>query len=285
MGNGPQNYSGRATKPDVERRHPFREFANIMQNAGHPASRTASNDKREGPAGPGSASAAASATSQSNFIEDGVRSAYDVIDQYILHGQDIARQFSQPYTGGYNHGGANGTSGLGNPLGAFADMGRLGDIQARALRNSMDMLGTWFELVGLVTSPGVVDFRGAVNGEGATPQGSAAPASSSAPVAQPAEDSLQVNDVVYEIRSDKPVRVTATLNPGAYFRDLASHGLRSLDHAEVPALGVRFQTDQRSESLLVSIDVPPGTPAGIYTGLAQDRADDEILGSVRLEVI
>ena len=225
----------RRTRPVPERDHPFRHFATLAGESRRGGRQQESSDP--------------------NFIEQGVRSAYDVIDRYIQQGQALARTLSQTRPG----------------EGFYPE--RYTEIQARALRIYLDLVSNWFELIGL-------------GGELFIPERPREEPTHDEwePEDQEPADSLQVNDVAYEISSRHMVRVTGEFSPGAYAGNVKSHGLRSLEGNGEP-INVEFRTDQENEQLVVRIDVQPDMPPGLYTGLALDGITGEMVGNLRLELL
>ena len=203
----------------------------------------------------------AAGTAVCGVLENGVRTAYTVIDEYMRRGQDAARGvFNDPNRRGpmsdYKSsipGGFDPTAGFNaaNPLGAFTEQW-FAALRAWSQAWSSVVPGPWQQ-------PGMNPFA----------PFTAAPAA-------------QASAITVQVSSSSPVEVTANLLPGSDSDALVVEPLRgdatSTKSIDAPTI-VRAHG-----SLRVALKVPAGLPAGRYRGNIRRKSDDSIAGELTVVV-
>jgi hypothetical protein len=232
----------RVHRPPLERTGPIRDFRNVL--AGPTGTVNAKEPRQTSGGGV-----------PSDFIGDGVRMAYRVIDAYVRQGQEAARQFTQ---GGYGVPNAN----AGSP-----------DPQMRATQLLTDLVANSFDLLGLYSEslsppPAAGSEASPVQERSAVPP-------------NPGRDSEV--QLAYEVASSQPVLVFGEFLPGRHTIDVASHGLRQLG-SDAPEIGVSCKPDPDAGRVVVAIKVPDARPVGVYTGLLVRKRDGTPVGSLSLTI-
>lgn len=199
---------------------------------------------------------ATEASSTRAFVADGVRLGYQVIDAYLQQGQRIARQF------------------VTTPSAGSATNGDTDERDIRSMQFLTEVMANWSDLLGTYTEA-LNTTSGAARSQGLAPDHPAA-----APVSR--SDASLVR-LAFQITSRRPALVDAEFFPGRETVDLAAHNLRCLG-ASAPEIGVAFEPDGDRGRTIVSIEVPDGQPAGLYTGALLDSRDGTTVGSVSLRV-
>ena len=194
-------------------------------------------------------------------LENGVRTAYAVIDEYMRRGQEAARGiFNDSNMRGTmsdergNFGGGFGPGGFGpggfnpmNPLSMAAEQWMLA-MRAWSQAVTSYMPGGW-------PAPGWNPFAGFA---GAAPK------------------------VAVKVSSHKPVEVTANLNSGADSSGLAAERLQAEGFAAPPIEAVAIAREQGV--VRVSVTVGPKQPAGRYRGLIRAKPGDNVVGDLTVVV-
>ncbi len=195
-------------------------------------------------------SAKPSDASPFGVLENGVRTAYAVIEEYMRRGQEAARNmYGEADTrGAMNDNRANYGAGF-NPGGPFAMMGE----------QWMNMMRAWTNCWSAFAVGGV-------------PQPWAASAYPGAPAAS----------VTAQVSSQYPVKVTALLTPGMEYAELTVQPLQPEGFTAAPISGVTVCAEGRH--VRVSVSVPSGQKAGCYRGAITRRADGCLAGSVIVDV-
>ncbi|HEX8811671.1 MAG TPA: hypothetical protein VF742_06735 [Terracidiphilus sp.] len=193
-------------------------------------------------------------------LENGVRTAYTVIDDYMRRGQEAARGiFNDPnrrgpmsdnkssYPGGFDpQAGFNPA----NPMGALAEQ------WLAAMRAWSQMWSTF--VPGFAQQPGMNPF---------------------APFAAAA---TQSSTITVQVASSGTVEVTANLLPGADTDALIAESLRA-DGFSAPAID--SPTIVRSYgSVRVALKVPKGQAAGRYRGNIRRKSNESIAGEITVVV-
>jgi len=195
-------------------------------------------------------------------LENGVRTAYAVIDEYMRRGQETARSvfndanrrgpvsddrgnYPGSYSGNYAGNYPGGPSPA-NPLSMLTEQWMM------AMRPLGQALSTILPLV--LQQAGTNPFT---NG------------SSVAPV------------VTVRIASSRPIEVTANLHPGSDMAGLVSDPLGA-DGAATPIEAPEIFRD--AGGVRVSVKVADKQPAGLYRGLIRRRADGNIAGDLTVVV-
>ena len=250
----------RVRRPPMERQGPHRDFANLLGGAG----------RRPGaePSAAGAVPGADPAQAGSQFVEQGVRAAYDVIDTYLRQGQRVAQRL-----GGLSYGPAQ--------LG-----GNVSEMQARWMRLSTDLMAGWFDLLGLFAEsmmpPNGAPPPGPAAGMPPAGTGTGIPPAPQPPTAAPALAPEPSLPVAYEIASSRPAQVYVEFLPGRATDQLASHGLQSLKPA--PPVPVAFRANAARGGIVVSVQVPDSQPAGLYTAALLDARTGACVGTLSLEL-
>lgn len=212
-------------RPDPERENPFRQVGNLWSSVGAPPQ----GDERPGR---GEDWPDERRDARAEFVADGVRSAYRVIDEYLHQGRRVARQI-----GSLSYGPLK--------LGASSP-----DVQARWVQVTSDLIANWFDLLGLLSDTLTPTFeeppyRDTPGSEEATRQ------------ASPVHVSL-------EVASRRPALVDVHFQPGFETVNVTSHGLRKLGEAD--AIPVEFDAPDHL-SLIVRVAVPDDCEPGQYSGV------------------
>lgn len=186
-------------------------------------------------------------------IERGVRNAYSVIDRYISEGQRVAGELGRSYA----------EVGLGGEGGQ--------EIQARWLQLSGELVSSWFDLIGLM-SESLIPLR-----DGAEAHGSR----EAAPAGSPTETAPEV---VFEVASGTPVRLSANITPGAQKFSLVASPARHQQDA-TSLLTFDVQTSHQSSTVVVRARIPGDAASGTYIGNVVNDHTGEILGSLTVEIL
>ena len=245
----------RLRRPDPERLGPHRDFANILRRAGaQPDPDDPHREPTVPPAG--------------DFVTEGVRAAYQVVDTYLRQGQRVAQSFGRAAY---------------EPLG----MGRGGgELWSRWMVAVTELWAIWFEMLGTMSenmTPAMAPRRAAMEPDGPrTPASPFARTGSEAP-ATPRPAARAATAFEYEISSHRPARVRADFLPGLETDALAAHDLRCLEGGGAP-IPVAFEPDRDGHAVVVRIAVPPGQPAGLYTGALLHAQTGEAVGNISLQL-
>jgi hypothetical protein len=228
-------------------------------------------------------------------VRRGVNLGYEVVEEYLRQGERAARSF-----------GAGGVS-------PQAWAGEIQGLTSRTMQFAWDFLSMWFELMGALSSlgggagpggrPGFRDWR---VGAPETPRpfgaGSfaAGPAygppgfSSVPPAAADARDhqhgagggELAAPPVVaLEADGSARVEVIVDIRPGPAGRRLIAHDLRAPggDHSRIQNVTIEVRPEDRRVS--VRLRIPPGQPAGTYSGLVLDEEESIPRGTLCVKVL
>ncbi len=192
-------------------------------------------------------------------LENGVRTAYTVIDDYMRRGQDAARTiFNDPNRRGPMSDYKSSTPGGFEPgpgFNAANPMGALGEQWMAAMRAWSQ---AWSAFIPGMAQPGFNPF---VPFAAATAQASA---------------------VTVQVASSSPVEVTANLLPGSDTDALTADPLRA-DGSSAPA--IESAVISRSYgSVRIALKIPSGQPAGRYRGNIRKKAGDAIAGELTVVV-
>lgn len=194
-----------------------------------------------------------------SVIEEGVRTAYRVIDSYCREAETAARRL-----GSFDY----------PQLDEALDEGRFGHLQSRWLKLSSDMLANWFDLAGLATEA-VTAYREPARHR-AEPQETRRETADREP-------SDQVARVRFEVRAARPVSVSADLRPGAHLIALASNGLTALGDRD-RFIDVELQNDYADQRVVVRLTVHDEHHPGVYTGTVVNANTGAPIGSIHAQV-
>jgi hypothetical protein len=235
----------RAHRPKPARKNPYRTMAGLWGAAAGPSAPDAPERDPSDPDEP---------DEDGSFVDAGVRAAYAVLDAYLRQGRRVARSIGQ----------------YSLPLMRSTRQAR--ERQARFLQLTSELTANWFDLLGLATESFLPFLE-----PGAEPRDAdERPAKS-----EPARAASSIIGVTYDIASARPVRVRLDFEPGKATRDLACHGLRSLEQGRAP---IAASFEARDDDVLVTIRVPEQQPPGLYTDVVLDARTGRIVGSLCLEL-
>jgi len=184
-------------------------------------------------------------------LENGVRTAYSVIDEYMRRGQDTARGiFNDPYMRG------NMSDDRGNFPGGFNQANPLAMLTEQWMTAMRPLAQAWSAVLpGMMQQPGMNPF---------------------APNVNPAPT------VSVKISSTGPVEVTANLYPGLDMAGLVSDPLRAEASAATPIEPAEIVRDPGG--VRVSVKVASKQPAGRYRGYIRKKADGSVAGDLMVVV-
>lgn len=188
-------------------------------------------------------------------VERAVDSAYRVLDEQLMRGEELARS----YRGQLDRGG-----------GTYEDLTSLPRSVFRLWR---DVLGLWLDVLGPLAPAGL---RSALRGgDAAQPGASPEPA----PALQPAW-----TRVTLDVSSARAVEVDLELSRDAALAELLVQDLSAFDGGGKPPLtGVKLEPGPGGRVVL-RLAVSPDQPPGIYLGMILDRARAEQRGTLRVVV-
>ncbi len=209
---------------------------------------------------------AASVAGESPFsgaIDEAVRTAYRVVDEYIELGwQSAARH--RP----------TGERPM-NPL-----TSNVQEITTLAMRFWLEMAETW-----MMPLSQAAPWRAWAGGNPDAAWDRGADASPCSTTTNTNERSVAGERlaVTLSVASQQPSQVTVDLQPGSAVTDLAVQDLRAVDDAEKPPL-VAVRCDAIDGRLRVEMSVPRDQPSGVYVGAIVDRVRHEARGTVTVVV-
>jgi hypothetical protein len=184
-------------------------------------------------------------------LENGVRTAYAVIDEYMRRGQDTARGiFNDPNRRGYmsdDRGNFPGGFNASNPLAMFTEQWMM------AMRPWSQAWAAFLPAVW--QQPGMNPFA-------------------STPTSAPT--------VSVKISSARPVEVTANIYPGLDMAGLVAEPLLAEGSAGTPIAPAEIVREPGG--VRVSVKVADKQPAGRYRGLIRKKADGSVAGELTVIV-
>jgi hypothetical protein len=187
-------------------------------------------------------------------LENGVRTAYAVIDEYMRRGQDAARDiFNDPNRRGFMSDEKANFPGGSNPWNPMASMTMFTEQWMAAMR-------AWSQAWSAYVPsgwpmPGVNPF---------------APAATQAPA------------VTVKVSSTSPVEVTANLHPAADSATLIAEPLRAEGFTATPIDAPEIVRD--SATVRITIKVGSRQPAGRYRSIIRRKADESVAGDLTVVV-
>ncbi len=195
--------------------------------------------------------------SSRDFVSDGVRLGYQVIDTYLKQGQKAARQFVSASNGGERGPGLSDES------------------EIRAIQLFTELMANWSDLVGMFTET--------LNSAAGPLRAAERPQEPSPDAAASQPRSPLAVQLSYEITSRRPALVDVEFVPGRETPSLAAHGLRCLG-SNAGEIAVRFEQQPDRQRTIVSIHVSDDQPAGLYTGTLMDMRDGSAVGVLSLRI-
>jgi hypothetical protein len=251
----------RIKRPKLERTRPVRRWSTLFDAPGAEPGRAKSE--------PGPAARRDRGASLSDVVSRSVDLGYRVVDEYIRRGQQAARRLNE------------------RSYDVQAMTGDMQDLGMRTLRYASDFAALWLDLVQrAATDSALLGPQAASDTARAAPSdGRADDGAHSARGPQPAAmERAQAVRVKIEIASAQPTEVTLDLRPDATGLRLIVHALRAVD-PERPRLsdvGIRPGADGQPATLWIR--VPPGQPAGVYSGLIVDEQSNRPVGTLSLRI-
>ena len=183
-----------------------------------------------------------------NFVNEGVTTAYKVIDAYLRQGQVMARQMNQLYS---------------VPV---KMTGNMVSTQNRWLQLYGDLMKNWVELAALYG-----DSMATVASASTATDGNQEPSNSDG----------EAVPVAWSIDSKRPVRVILEWQPGRASRHISSPGLVGPD---AKPLKVGFESRGSHAPVVISVKVPKKRKPGAYKGFLEDTRTGLVAGSLILQV-
>jgi hypothetical protein len=214
-------------------------------------------------------------------VSQGVATGYQVIDGYLRQGQNVARAM----WGGGSLGPGRGPS---DPP----------QLMESLTRQASQLAGMWFDMINLVVP-------GSFGGYGAPPTGTAGPfwmggsppsvpawpspargepPPPRTPAPQAATHSGEPTAVVVEVESVRPTEVSLELRSRSLGLSLHVHDLRAPETEKPRLTDVAITTFAEEERVKVTIRVPEGHPAGIYSGIILDEQTSLPRGTLTVRV-
>ncbi len=194
-----------------------------------------------------------------------VELGYRVVDEYIRRGQQAARRIND------------------RSYDAQAMTSDVQDLGLRTLQYASDFAALWFDLVQRsATDSAPRRPHAAADGAGGTPPDEGAdrpPPANGLSSTEPEPARVKI-----EIVSAQPTEVALDLRPSAPGQRLIVHALRAVepDKPRLSDVGIRPASD--GEPATLWIRVPPGQPAGVYSGLIVDEQSNRPLGTLSLRL-
>ena len=241
--------SGHIKRPRLERSQPIRNWSTLFKG---PVEDGAAPD------GESAAAGQTGAASIGDVVSRSVDLGYRVVDEYIRQGQKAAQRLNE------------------RSYGMQTMAGDVQDLAMRLTQYASDFAAVWLQLVQLASAgnggavaPGADRAPVAPDGDGAA--GGATRAEATSP---------GVARVRIEVRSAQPTEVAVDIRPDAADRPLIVHALRAVDPDTPRLVSVRFEPASEGAAACLRIDVPPGHPAGVYSGLMIDQGTSRPVGTV-----
>jgi hypothetical protein len=192
--------------------------------------------------------------SLNDVVSRSVDLGYRVVDEYIRQGQKAAQRLND------------------RSYGAQAMAGDAQELAMRMLQYASDFAAVWLEFVQLAAA------GNAAPGSTATENG--------APPAKPEPDTETPADarVRIQVLSTQPNEVSLDIRPDATRLPAVVHALRAVDPDKPRLTDVSFRPPSGEEPACLRIVVPPGQPAGIYSGLIVAEETSRPVGSVSVRI-
>jgi hypothetical protein len=216
-------------------------------------------------------------------VSHGVEMGYQVVEEYLRQGQNVARGMWAPAPGSAPSG-----DGLQSQMGAL-------------LRTFADFASLWMGLMGKVTSGGATAREPGVTppvGTAGPFSAGAAPSPAESPRATPPEPPvapaspmapvIQVGaapGLTLDLDSARRTEVLVDLRPRPFDRTFRVHDL----HASEPDLprirGVTIEAVPEEERVAIRIRIPDGQPPGTYSGIILDERTGLPRGTLCVRVV
>jgi hypothetical protein len=252
----------RIKKPKLERTRPMRSWSTLFDVPGGETGQANSE--------PGPAARQDRSVSLNDVVSRSVDLGYRVVDEYLRRGQQAARRINE------------------RSYDVQAMTGDVQDLGVRTLQYVSDFAALWLDLLQrAATDSALLRPRGAANSARATTSSDRAggDGARSAHDLQPAATQrAQPLRVKIEVAAAQPAEVTLDLRPEGTDLQLIVHALRAVDpdKPRVSDVGIRPGAD--GEPATLWIRVPPGQPAGVYSGVIVDRQSSRPVGTLSLRI-
>ena len=189
-------------------------------------------------------------------VEQGVRLGYEVIDAQIREGRRVAEQINGQFYG------------VSAPDGAR-------DLTDRYFRTYTDLAARWLDLMSAMTNGAT-----AQNGQ----NGSTANGAPQTDGTRAETGTAEAGPVAIEVDSQRPIKVTLDLHPGATSLRLGSQPLCHPDSDKPPLRDVLFEPAEEGEPMTLRLRVPDNQPEGIYSAVVFDRREGKPRGTVSVAI-
>ncbi len=180
---------------------------------------------------------------------------YRVIEEYMRQGQNVARMFGVPYTGGAMPGFAapGGSAPGGPPMEAL-------------FRSFSEFMNLWMQVMG-ARAPAAGTAGPFAMGEPPAPVPQQAPVS----VPQPQAEGQGQVALTLELESPRRTEISFDLRPRSLGLPLVVHDLRAPEADKPRITGVGLETVPDEERLVLRLRLPAEQPPGIYSGIILDE--------------
>jgi len=249
----------RITRPKLERTRPMRNWSTLFDG---PAAETTQADSKPGPA-----ARQAHGGSLNDVVSRSVDLGYRVVDEYIRRGQQAARRISE------------------RSYDVQAITGDVQDLGVRTLQYASDFAALWLDLLQRAATDSALLRPQAAADSAKAPAASDGAREHSAPAAPgPATEHVQPVRVKIEVAAAQPTEVTLDLRPDATDRQLIVHALRAVDPDKPRLSDVGIRPGADGEPATLWVRVPPGQPAGVYSGVIVDQQSSRPVGTLSLRI-
>jgi hypothetical protein len=260
-GSVPMEPQERVKKQEVGRTQPIRNWGVLFEQQGRPPPQTPPRDS----------------------VSHGVEMGYQVVEEYLRQGQNVARAMWAPALGGTPPG-----DGLQSQMGAL-------------LRTFADFASLWMGLMGKVAvggaparEPGVtppVGTAGPFSAGAAPGPAESAKASPSEPPVTPASPEAPVVQVgappglTLDLDSTRRTEVSVELRPRPFDQTFRVHDLRAAEPALPRIRGVTIEAVPEEERVAIRIRIPDDQPPGTYSGIILDERTGLPRGTLCVRVV
>lgn len=254
--------SERITRPQLERSRPIRSWSTLFDTPGPQPSEANA-------APPGSAARQDRGVSLNDAVSRSVDLGYRVVDEYIRRGQRVAQRLNE------------------RAYDVQAMTGDVQDLGMRTLQYASDFAALWLDLVQRAATDSALLRPRATDGAQATVSSDETGGDRGPTVRDPQPATTgrtQPLRVTIEIASAQPAEVTLDLQPDATGLPLIVHALRAVDPEKPRVSDVAVRPGADGQPATLWIRVPPGQPAGVYSGVIIDAQSSRPVGTLHLRI-
>lgn len=249
----------RIKRPKLERNQPIRSWSTLFDVPGAEATQADSK--------PGPAAHQAHGVSLNDVVSRSVDLGYRVVDEYIRRGQQAARRINE------------------RSYDVQAITGDVQELGVRTLQYASDFAALWLDLVQrAATDSALFRPQAAADSTKAPAADDAAKEDSPRAAPGPATERVQPVRVKIEVAAAQPTEVTLDLRPDATDCQLIVHALRAVDPDKPRLSDVGIRAGADGEPATLWIRVPPGQPAGVYSGVIVDGQSSRPVGTLSLRI-